>query len=228
MRIAFISDIHGNLEALNAVLDDIKQQRVKQIYCLGDLVGYCANPNEVVEKIKELNIPCVQGNHDFGVNDPKDFSKFNQHAQKAIEWTKKTLKEENRFFLANLPEKNTMTAFGLRFVLAHGSPEDPHWGYVFQQTMDATFQKWLSNADVIVLGATHIPFVKRYGRKLIINPGSVGQPRDKIADASYSILNTEIMQVDNRRVSYDIDTAAKKIITAGLPYYLGDRLHTGT
>jgi len=227
MRIAFISDIHSNLEALQAVLDDIKKERVKHIYCLGDIVGYGANPNEVIELLKKLNIPSVQGNHDFAVPDLKDFNKFNQYAQVALKFTQKVLKTENKEFLKNLPETNTLTTVGLTFFFAHGSPDDPHWEYIFPTTPEVRLKKFLEKYDVVVLGHTHIPFYKKFGRKLIMNPGSVGQPRDGIPEASYAIIDTEIMQIVNNRVEYDIDTAARKIITSKLPFYLGDRLHTG-
>ena len=228
MRIAFISDIHSNIEAFDAVLDDIAKQRLKHIYCLGDIVGYGANPNEVVEKIRKLNIPCVQGNHDFAAPDLKDIDKFNPYAQEALRWTNKTLKTEHKEWLKKLPQKNTMTIAGKKFFMAHGSPDDPIWEYIFPTTPEARLKTFLQHGDIIALGHTHIPFVKKFGAKLVLTPGSVGQPRDGNPEASYAILDTELLSVTIPRVEYDIETAARKIISSKLPYYLGDRLHKGS
>jgi len=229
MKVAFISDIHSNIEALSAVMEDIKSQRIEKIICCGDIVGYNANPNECCFTIKSLGIKTVMGNHDFAGSSLKDLNKFNDYAKASLEWTNKVLKKEYKEFLLKLPKtyKEKIGEFDL-FVV-HGSPSDPLYEYVFPQTSDYDLKNFLekTKSDIIVVGHTHIPFVKRYGRKLFINCGSVGQPRDSDPRACYCIIDFETLRVELRKVKYDIDSAAKKVITSGLPRYLAERLYLG-
>ncbi|MBI4447472.1 metallophosphoesterase family protein [Candidatus Woesearchaeota archaeon] len=229
MKIAVISDLHSNLEALQAVLKDIKVWRVDKILCCGDIIGYNANPNEVVELIIENHIPCVRGNHDSSVKDFENFDKFNQFAKKALKWTHDNLKMENSAFLSGLPKFFEDKFDDAKVVLIHGSPIDELFDYVYPTTSDDVLKSFLqkTKADILVFGHTHIPFIRRFGAKLVINPGSVGQPRDGINKASYCIIDSKVRSAGIYRVEYDIAITAKKIIGAGLPTYLADRLFEG-
>lgn len=229
MKIAFISDIHGNLEAFDAVLKDIKSQRAAKIICCGDVAGYGASPNECCYIVESMKIPTVMGNHDFACLDLKDIGKFNKHAQEALHWTNKTLLKEHKEFLKKLPKHYGEQAGEFKIYVMHGSPDDELYDYVMPSRPNSELQAFLAktNSDILVVGHSHIPFVKRFGRKLVINAGSVGQPRDNRPEASYAILNPETLAVEIRRVSYDIEKAAKRIILAKLPRFLADRLFEG-
>lgn len=219
--LAFISDVHSNLEALQAVMEAIKEIQPKEVFCLGDLCGYGADPVPVIQRLKSL--PCLMGNHDFAVV-IRDTSWFNPYAAEAIEWTYKRLEEEELKFLSNLKHRLLTSSYGFKLYMVHGSPEDPLYGYTYEN--DAELVKDI-DCDVLVLGHTHIPFVKKVGAKLVINAGSVGQPRDGNPKASFAVLDTDSLKAEVVRVDYDIDKAAKKIIDAGLPPILAERLKAG-
>lgn len=228
MKIAFIADIHSNLEAFNAVLSDIKSKGIKKIFCVGDIVGYATDCNEVTELIKKEKIKSSAGNHDYGII-LKKLPEFNQYAQKALVWTSKQLKKENKDFLLKLPKILDVKIGSTRITLIHGSPNNPLYTYVFPNTLNETFKKFLiqTKSDILVLGHTHIPMIKRFGRKLVLNPGSVGQPRDSIPKASYCTLDLENLAVNINRVTYNISKTANKIIANGLPRYSAERLYLG-
>ena len=229
MKVALIADIHSNLEALNAVMKDIEKQGLKQILCLGDIVGYGANPNECCGIIREKKILSVQGNHDMNAVDMKNLDWYNEYAAPALRWTNSKLTNENKDFLKALPKMNSVNVGGKVMLLVHGSLESPLYGYVFPKTSDSELGIMMlrSKSNILVMGHTHMPMVRRIEHGTIINPGSVGQPRDNIPDASYALLDTQMTKVTIIRVKYDIDSAAKKIITAGLPRYLADQLYKG-
>lgn len=229
MKIAIISDIHSNLEALQGVLKDIERWKVDKTLCCGDIIGYGANPNEVVEIVKEKHIPCVLGNHDFSAVRLESLEKFNPYAQKALRWTHDHTKDENLGFLSQLPRMYKDKFDNAKVVLIHGSPIDELFDYVYPITSDEVLKSFLqkAKADILILGHTHIPFIRRIGVDLVINPGSVGQPRDGVLTASYTLIDTEVRSAGIYRVNYDIDSAARKIVEAGLPRYLADRLFQG-
>lgn len=229
MKIAFISDIHSNLEALDSVLKDIKSQKVQKVICCGDIVGYGPNPNECCYIIESMKMPAVMGNHDFASVDLKDLAKFNEQAQEALHWTNKTLLKESKEFLKKLPKSYEEKAGGFTVHIVHGSPDDELYDYVLPSRDDYELQNFLSKtkSDILVVGHSHVPFVKRYGRKVVINAGSVGQPRDNRPEAAYAILDTVTLSVDIRRINYDIARTANKIITAKLPRFLANRLFEG-
>ncbi len=247
MKRALISDIHSNLEALEAVLEDIRQQGISEIYCLGDIVGYGPNPQECLEKVMELDV-CILGNHDEAVlHNPEG---FNIVARIAILWTRdqlnglrpKSAAAMRRWdFLGGLPRFHTEG----EFIFVHGSPRDPTNEYVFcadvynNQKMEALFN-WIER--YCFQGHTHTPgvFTRREfflpeecnfqcrltGEKVMINVGSVGQPRDRDPRACYIVLIDD--QVTFRRVEYAIDTTVEKIYAiADLENSLGDRLRDG-
>ncbi|MEM3068752.1 MAG: metallophosphoesterase family protein [Nitrososphaerales archaeon] len=226
-ELAIISDIHGNLDALNAIMKHLGK---KSIYCLGDLVGYGANPNEVVEWVRENNVKCVMGNHEYAVV-TGDASWFNLDAQRAIFWTHSNLKRENFDFIKKLPEKIELKADAVRILFVHGSPNDPIFEYVLPDTHEGLFDYYLSNnnVDVIGLGHTHVPFLYESDKGIIFNPGSIGQPRSNDPRACYAILTIDNndVKVEHKLIEYDVESAANKIIEAGLPRFLAQRLYIG-
>jgi diadenosine tetraphosphatase ApaH/serine/threonine PP2A family protein phosphatase len=239
LMIAVISDIHSNLEALNAVLEDIKSRGIKKIVCLGDIVGYGANPNECIEIIKELKCKCVVGNHDYGVLGKENLDYFNAYGIIAILWTKNVIKPENLKFLDSLPLIIEENIKGKKVIFSHANPKYPEiWEYLFPDYVDDAFDC----GDLIFVGHSHIPFVnseegnllvhegKIYldeDKKYVINPGSVGQPRDGINKASYCIFDEENFKIEIVRVEYNIKEAYEKIVKNGLPEWLGERLFLG-
>lgn len=227
MQVVFISDIHGNLEALKAVEANLP---AAPIYCLGDLVGYGANPNEVVEWVKERAEVCILGNHDLAVV-TGDASWFNPAAAKAIRWTRRVIKPENLSFLANLADRTGLNIARLKTLLVHGSPDDPISEYVYPETHSGFFDIYLTRegVDLIGMGHTHIPYSWRSSRGVIFNPGSVGQPRSGRPEACYAVLKFEgsAFEIEHKLVPYDIESAASKILAAGLPSFLASRLFSG-
>ena len=226
-RIAVISDVHSNLEALQEVLACVQGV---EVYCLGDVVGYGANPNEVVELLRKREILTVMGNHDYAAV-TGDTGKFNPRAAMAAWWTKKELLGPNLAFLTSLPKERRVTLGKASGYLTHGSPDDTMWEYVDPDTHSQLFGYYLTKLRVrfIGLGHSHVPFISEEREGIVFNPGSVGQPRDGDKRASYSIvsLSRGSIKVENFRVSYDYEAAASKIRAAGLPTQLADRLAYG-
>ena len=223
-----ISDIHSNIEALRTVLSRTEDMRV---YCLGDIVGYGASPNEVVDELREIGASALMGNHDYAVatGDP---SGFNVRASMAVEWTRRVLEVRNLKYLQSLPKELIVELRGVKGHLTHGSPDDPLHEYVDPLTHSQLFGHYLAKlgARFLGLGHTHVPFVSVDAAGTVFNPGSVGQPRDGDRRASYAVV-TETgggIRVENFRIEYDFETAASKIRTAGLPVQLADRLNSGT
>ena len=239
VMIGVISDIHSNIHALEAVLDKLKQ--VDQIICLGDVVGYGAHPNECVERVKGLKIPCVLGNHDAACIGLLSLGWFNPHAANAVRWAmEEELTEESLRFLRGLPTSRRIEPF----YLVHGSPREPTTEYLTDVSQArASFDR--CKERVVFVGHTHVPlvFVERgetevvvpsegnrvsyEGARLIFNPGAVGQPRDGDPRAAYSIVDTSSNSIAQYRVEYNVQEARADIIEAGLPRILGDRLTLG-
>ena len=239
-RIAILGDIHSNLEALNAVLDDCRAQGVTDFLCTGDVVGYNANPCECLKIIRELGCPVVKGNHDHYVSSDQDLSAFHPNAAKVVEWTRTQLTENDLFWLNELPF--TYTAMGI--TLVHATMDEPeNFGYVFDHLQaDANFARQL--APLCFHGHTHCPIIYEkqltgvfrldpqdirlpIGRKYFINVGSVGQPRDGDPRASYVVYDAGTRMVSFRRLDYDIAAAQERIRLAGLPGRLAERLGVG-
>ena len=233
MRIAILSDIHANLPALTKALELIKAKGADEIWCLGDIVGYGAHPNECVELVAGISQRCVLGNHDQAVAFP-DAPKFLPWEGKvAIEWTSTVLTEQNRGFLRSLPlidSTDTCT-------LVHASPSNPSsWTYVSSLAI-AQEQFSRFTTPLCFIGHTHVPsvcgddlktFTFKSGRRFLINVGSIGQPRDGNPHLSFGLLDTEAWSYQNIRAEYDVDAAASAIIAMGLPRVLADRLSVGT
>lgn len=226
-RIAVVSDIHSNLEALEAVLSQLGDEKV---YCLGDVVGYGANPNEVLDRIRGLGVGTVMGNHDYAAV-TGDTDMFNDRAAAAVRWTAKELTPGNLDYLRSLPRESRVELDGVKVYMTHGSPDDPLWEYVDPGTHSGLFGDYLRRLDVglIALGHTHVPYVWAEGGGTVFNPGSVGQPRDGDRRASYAVVAVDKghAEVEVHRVEYDHRRAAEKIRRAGLPEQLAKRLSLG-
>lgn len=241
MRYAIISDIHGNFEALQAVLKDTKKQRVDEVVCLGDLVGYGADPNECVEAVREAAEKVVAGNHDWAAIGKLGLDYFNAAAKMAAEWTGEVLTEENRTYLRDLPLTLEVEE---GFVLVHSSPTAPdQWMYVFHPGQAARDFSAFSQ-QVCFIGHTHQPavftdnggfhlgqsladFRMGMGTRYLVNVGSVGQPRDGNPDAAYCVFDSEKLSLRIRRVEYDVAQSSLKIVRNKLPKSLAERLPLG-
>lgn len=228
MKIAVMSDIHSNLEALQAILNQM--EKVDKIICVGDFVGYGAKPNEVIELAKHLKMVSVLGNHDYA-SLADDTSDFNPYATVAVHYTHQHLLKESKEFLATLPKMSKIKIKGYTLLLVHGSPIDPLNEYIFPETSKYVLKEFLksTSADVILLGHTHIPMLIQLREGVVLNPGGVGQPRDHDPRASYSVIRIEDgkLSFKNQRVKYDIDKTASEILAAGLPSILAQRLYSG-
>jgi predicted phosphodiesterase len=241
MRYGIFSDVHSNLEALEAVIEAYKQEDIDKYLCAGDVVGYAANPKECIDKVKMLAMITVAGNHDWASVDLFSTDYFNPVASKAISWTKSNLGNQDRYFLELLKliyQNEDLT-------LVHGTLDNPQdFDYMLDgYAASKTFA--LIETRLCFVGHSHVAgiFIQdvkgridyqednsidiKDGFKYIINVGSVGQPRDGNPKATYSIYNTDKRQIQIKRISYDIEKARNKIIDAGLPRFLGDRLLVG-
>ncbi len=239
MKYAVIADIHGNLEALQVVLEDIKSQKCTHYCCVGDVVGYNANPKECLDIIRGMGMPVVKGNHDEYCSTNETLEGFNPHAADAVNWTRQQLNEEDKQWLRDFKYVRLVASFSM----VHATLDGPQrWGYVFDKLMAAasfTYQ----NTGVCFFGHTHVPlafirdsqvrggtyskFKVEPGKKYFVNVGSVGQPRDGNPKAAYVIYDLDEGSIELRRLDYDIPTAQKKILAAGLPPRLAERLAYG-
>jgi putative phosphoesterase len=233
MRIAIISDIHGNRPALDAVLAAVTEQRPDALYCLGDLVGYGASPNEVSECIRAAGMPTIMGNYDDGVGfdrdecgcayrDPID----KELGDRSLAWTKAHTTEENKAFLRTLLPELRFETDGKRVLLVHGSPRRMN-EYLFEDRPVSSFQRLAasSNADVIVFGHTHKPYEKTVDGVLFVNAGSVGKPKDLDWRACWVMLDAATPTL--HRVSYDVAQAAAAIRSTELPHEFAADIETG-
>ncbi len=243
MRYLIISDIHSNLKAFEAVLADAGP--FDKVWCLGDIVGYGPDPNGCVERLRNLPHICVAGNHDWAVLGKLDLEDFNREARKACLWTRKQLSPTNLEYLDSLPE--TIVEEG--FTLVHGSPRHPIWEYIlYPSVAEANFEHF--DTRFCFVGHTHVPVIYRHNPenpnlmceafrplpnarlalgddRLIINPGSVGQPRDGDPRASYAILDSDQLTLEYRRVPYPIEVTQARMVEKGLPSRLIMRLALG-
>ena len=246
MRYLILTDIHANLEALETCLSDAKPRGCDQTLFLGDLVGYGADPNAVVEVIRDLHpVAMVRGNHDKVVFGMDQAEGFNAVAKSAAAWMLETLTAENRMWVAGLP-KGPCAVDDL-VEICHGSPFDED-AYIFDEA-DARLALSLSQRPLCLFGHTHYPVTfeltdgsftsvgpaaemearldLRDGVKYLLNPGSVGQPRDGDPRAAYAIVDTSAKHVELFRLMYPVERTQKKIIEAGLPEVLARRLGAG-
>lgn len=244
MRYLVLTDIHANLEALEAVLADAPHYDA--VLCLGDLVGYGPNPNECVACVLDLNgLVCLVGNHDLAALGELDLAGFNSIARSAARWTDSALAPAVRTFLAGLAPRLDRP----EYVLAHGSPREPIWEYLENAAQGPENFDAFDGALCLV-GHTHVPrvFTRDIGgngpptvrgvlhgdrlqlsksHRYIVNPGGVGQPRDGNPRAAYALWDAVAGEIAFRRVSYDIPRTQAKILAAGLPKFLAERLRQG-
>ncbi len=224
MRLALISDPHANRLALEAVLRAVDREGVDRIVCAGDLVGYNPWPNEVVGLLRDRGVLAIRGNHDRAALSG-DASGFNPVAAEALAWTAKQISPETKAFLGQAEDRTRFSAGSKTVAVYHGSPRDDD-EYVFPE--DATEDLVLAaHADIVVLGHTHIPMYAAFPRGIVVNPGSVGQPRDGDPRSAYAVLDTEAEEWRVERVAYDIAAVQATIRRARLPRFLADRLAEG-
>lgn len=224
LRVALIADVHSNLQALEAVARRIKDIGVDKVFCAGDIVGYGARPNECVSLVKNLADLSVYGNHELAVL-TGDTIWMNPHAAKAALWTRGALDRDSKDFLSQLEVEKRVQVDDLGLAMFHGSV-DSAIEYVFEEQVDESLIE-RARCEILVLGHTHVPYVRRLRQGLVVNPGSVGQPRDRDPRASFAVLETEPMGCRIERVAYDTSAAWKDILEAGLPEFLAERLLIG-
>ena len=222
MKIGLISDVHGNLIALERVLEELEGCDV--IYSAGDVVGYYPFPNEVVEIFRREGIGSVKGNHDHAVA-TGDFSGFNPFAEEAGRWTRERLSRENLEWLSKLPIKIETEWFDIY----HGAPAEDEMAFeIYLFPEDPMVEDFVRMArKSIVVGHTHIQFLRYFDDLFFLNPGSVGQPRDGDPRSAFAIFDTESGKAILRRVEYDIDEVCDAVMKAGLPEFLCFRLYNG-
>jgi putative phosphoesterase len=236
--ITVFGDIHGNLPALEATLEDFERRRLVNLYCLGDLVGYGTFPNEVTNIIRARGIPTIMGNYDQGVGNSSDDCGCaykteieRERGNRSIAWTNANTTEENKAFLCELVDKISIQLGDLQVVLVHGSPRRVN-EYLYEDRPERSLERIMDsvNADVLVCGHTHLPYhrVLSSGRH-VINAGSVGKPKDANPDACYVVLtvNGSEMEVDFIRVPYDVERAAQAIEASDMPDVFAQMLREG-
>ena len=245
MRYLLISDIHANLAAFKAVLDDAQGQYDK-VWCLGDMVGYGPDPNECVDLLLTLDHLCIAGNHDWAVLGKLDIDDFNPDARFASLWTREQLRDDTRDYLDNLPIALVEEEI---YTLVHGSPRHPIWEYILYPAVAQPNFKHFTTPYCFV-GHTHSPVIFRESeepgtvceaitpdfnnsavqlaeQRVIINPGSVGQPRDGDARAAYAILDTDARTFAHRRIPYPVSNTQEKMRNHDFPQRLWKRLAFG-
>ena len=241
MKALVVSDIHSNLEALESVIGDASRNGgFDEVWALGDLVGYGPDPSACIELLRQHDARCVAGNHDLAISGRMGLEWFNEYAAEAARWTIGQLGKTEAEYLGGLPLR--MEMYG--FTAVHGSPRDPVWEYVVNSaTALAVFED--TGTPRCLVGHSHVPFVCRLeggapafrlatispvelreGRA-IVNPGSVGQPRDGDPRASYAVYDSDTESVTHYRVEYDIPATQRKMRERGLPEYLAERLAYG-
>jgi diadenosine tetraphosphatase ApaH/serine/threonine PP2A family protein phosphatase len=241
MRVLVLSDVHGNLPALQAVLLDAGP--FDQVWCLGDVVGYGPNPNECIRLLRDQpNLVCLLGNHDAAVSGLIPLHTFNLDAKTSVQWTRMALEPDNRRWLESLPEVQVVG----QFTLSHGSPRNPIWEYLLDpSTASVSFDHF--ETDFCLVGHTHMPVQYTFTSshrparwsippagqstllqpRAILNPGSVGQPRDHDPRTACAILDTEALTWQLRRIPYDVTRVQEDILAAGLPERHAYRLAEG-
>lgn len=243
MKIAIISDVHSNLEALESVLKDIRKKRIERILFLGDAVGYGPNPNNCIDVLKKECEILLAGNHDRAAVGMTDIEYFNEFARAAIIWTAETLTEEHKELLSRLPVSKRFYSGVEDLFLVHSTPKEPEsWRYLLT-LWDAEVNFNYFAERICLLGHSHVPFIiernlsgemmvyrdnasLKSGLRYIVNAGSVGQPRDGDPRACYAIMDGDSIRFV--RIDYNIKKTQKKMVEAGLPKPLIDRLEYGT
>jgi diadenosine tetraphosphatase ApaH/serine/threonine PP2A family protein phosphatase len=243
VKYLIFSDIHGNLEALTVVLQQIEILQPDKAICLGDVVGYGPNPNECVQKVHQVADLTIMGNHDHAVLGLTDITYFNQYAKIAVLWTRQILTEENFLILRDYPFQESTEDI----LFVHSTPLDPeHWDYIFNPLEGKYYLQHLKER-ICFIGHSHQPLffeqdegghiafdrkpelslTLREGCKYIVNVGSVGQPRDGNPDTSFAFYDTDLQRIEVKRLPYNFSETQKKMADANLPTFLIDRLAYG-
>ncbi|MFB6189246.1 MAG: metallophosphoesterase [Halapricum sp.] len=218
MQLGVISDVHANIVALDAVLSDMPE--VDLVVCAGDVVGYNPWPGECVDRIREKGIPTIMGNHDRAVvTDEYDW--FNDMAAAGVEYAQEHLSDDQIEWLADLePERRLVDD---RVKMVHGHPDDPdHYTRPEEFGPDL-----LDDEELLIMGHTHVQHHEIYDEGIVVNPGSVGQPRDRDYRAAYSLVDLDERTVEECRVEYDTDAVVREVVEVGLPQQIGFRLTQG-
>lgn len=233
--VALFSDVHGNTRALRAVLEDLDRQGIERMYCLGDLVGYGADPNGVIDLLRDRGVPSLLGNYDEGVAwETGDCGCFYPDAEAkrigdaSYAFTVTAVTADNKAFLRTLPRELHVDLDGKKVRLVHGSPRRIN-EYLLRDRDERTFER-LADAesdDILAFGHTHDPWFREFKGKLFVNVGSVGRPKDGDVRAAYVILRPETDEVEMSRVAYDVEAAAQAIMDAGLPPELAEMIRQG-
>ena len=218
MLAGVISDIHANRVALDAVLEDMPD--VDALVCAGDVVGYNPWPLECVDALRDRDVPTVMGNHDRAVVTGTGFA-GNRMADDGVGHAREALDDDRHEWLAGLPDQRLV--FEDRLKVVHGHPEDPN-RYTYPELFS---EDLLDGEDVLVMGHTHVQAHETYDDGVVLNPGSVGQPRDRDPRAAYAVVDLDTLAVDERRVEYDVDRVIEAVEAAGLPPDTGQRLKKG-
>lgn len=224
MRLAVLSDTHSNLPALEAVLGEVDHARPDAIWAAGDLVGYNPWPNEVLGLLKDRHVRAIRGNHDRAVLSGNTIG-FNDLAAAAIRWTRIGLTPASVGYLNGLEDRMRVETAEGAIAMYHGSPRDDD-EYVWPWAASEEFVG-IARARIVILGHTHIPMAFAFRSGLLVNPGSVGQPRDHDPRASWALLDTDRPTFEVHRVRYDVEAVVSAIQKASLPHELGDRLRYG-
>lgn len=244
MKVAIISDIHGNLEALSTTLMDIDNRGdINSVFCTGDIVGYYPHPLKCIDLVKKRCNHVIKGNHDEVVTDKnfkKSISWFNAIAADALTWTREKLLQSSAsthfHYIESLPTSKEILIENRKVLLAHGTPDDkweyflfPFWIGEPLPEQRVRLNKWLKKWELVVIGHTHQPFIYKFRKNIMLNPGSVGQPRDGNPKASYAIVEITKTKISAEiiRLDYDIKKTCKALLEANFHEYLCLRLFSG-
>lgn len=237
MKIAVISDIHSNIEALKAVLKDIDERQADTVACAGDLVGYLPFPNEVIDLVRRKNIDCVMGNYDDAIGNTRPVcgceykdDRARELGERSLAWTNKCVTEENKAFLRGLPREINLTINNYNVKIVHGSPKHLN-EYLYEDISDDYLKELLaeSRTDVLICGHTHIPYHKKLNNnKHLINAGSVGKPKHGGPQATYTLIEIDkVVTVKFHKVPYDFESTAFAVLSSGLPEEFAAEIRTG-
>ncbi|MCI0342371.1 MAG: metallophosphatase family protein [Planctomycetales bacterium] len=240
MRYGILGDIHSNFEALDTVIRELRKERVDRWISVGDVVGYGADPARCVDVVRELKCTVVAGNHDYAVCDRLNVDFFNAYAREAVLWTRKVLSREQMQFLEDL---ELISVLDGEVTVVHGSLNFPEMFDYIQTSYDAHLSLQALTTPVCFLGHSHVPvtFLQgqtvsytldpvirlRDGERALVNVGSVGQPRDEDPRAAYAVYDSKTRTVEVKRIEYDVEAAGRKILDAGLPEILAERIKYG-
>jgi putative phosphoesterase len=234
MRLGLIADIHGNLPALRAVLDELERLKAELVLCAGDLVAYGAFPNQVIALLRQQAVPCVLGNYDqaaawdLSTASSRPSSLRTEPLKRAaLAWTQQQLDQDNRRYLRGLPWQTQYRFDQQTYRLLHAGPEKLDESYSPQDQAGLWQLAASLRADVVVLGHTHQPFAQQVGNTLFINPGAVGRSLDGDPRASFALLETQSMRLEFFRISYDLEAAVQAVLNSGMPREIATLLRFG-